>query len=61
MEEDYFVMLTTMSGSYTPLMNSEGDDIARYKTMEEARTAANSSLLGNMYGWSIFDIADGED
>lgn len=59
MSNDYFVMLTTQAGSFTPLMDSKYDTIAKFKTAEEAREAANNSVLGEMFGFVIFDIADG--
>lgn len=56
---DYFVMLTTQTGSYTPLMAAGLDEIAKFKTVEEARKAAKNSVFGEVYGYAIFDIGDG--
>ncbi|WP_062266962.1 hypothetical protein [Endozoicomonas arenosclerae] len=58
-DQDYFVMLATQNGGYTPLMDSNSDNIAKFKTAEEARKAAKNSVMGEMFGFSIFDIADG--
>ncbi|WP_333879008.1 hypothetical protein [Methylobacter sp.] len=59
MKGDFFVMLFTQDGSYTPLEQADKEDIARFETEEEARTAAESSLLGDMFGYEVFNICCG--
>lgn len=54
---DYFVMLYTQNGSFTPMMHD--DDIARYPSQKAARDAARNNLLGEHFGFDIFRIGDG--
>jgi hypothetical protein len=56
---DYFVMLITQKSSFTPMMND--DEIAKYETLEDARTAARDNLLGYHFGYEIFCMGEGEE
>ncbi len=61
-EGDFFVMLTTQSGGYTPLTQHEGPEagtLAKFKTQEEAKTGAESSVLGEHFGYEVFEIGCG--
>jgi hypothetical protein len=62
---DFFVMLTTQKGGYTPLelCTSIADDtsvFAKFKTKEDAREGALGSVLGEQFGYEIFEIGMGE-
>lgn len=56
---DFFVMLNTQHKGYTPLMNLDNDDIAKFKSKDDARKCANENLLGNNFGYEIFEIGCG--
>jgi len=60
MEGDFFVVLYTQNGGYTPLVSGEYGDIAKYQTEDEARTAAQNNMLGETFGFEIFEIGMGE-
>ncbi len=55
MEGDFFVMLTTQSGGYTPLMDKEGKDIAKFTSKDAAGDAARSCILGDAFGFEVFE------
>ena len=55
---DFFVMLYTQNGSFTPMMVDDYD-IAKYETEEEARLAAKDNPLGEAFGYEIFEIGIG--
>lgn len=57
MKGDFFVMLNTQSGSYTPMMDDE--DIAKYETFEEAVSVAKQNPLGEHFGYEVFEIGCG--
>ena len=62
---DFFVMLTTQKGGYTPLMNciSIADDtseFAKFETKDDAREGALGSVLGEQFGYEIFEVGMGE-
>lgn len=62
---DFFVMLTTQEGSYTPLQTCTNiteceAEFARFETRIKAREAALDSVLGDMYGYEIFEIGYGD-
>ena len=44
---NFFVMLCTQGGGYTPLMAE--DDIAKFETAEAAKECAHGNLLGNHF------------
>lgn len=60
---DFFVMLTTQNGSYTPLIVEEDEnnesEIAKFETQKKAEEAANNSALGAMFGFEVFEIGCG--
>ncbi len=63
-EGDFFVMLTTQKGGYTPLMMcsdiaTNESEMAKFKTEEEAKKAASSSVLGENFGYEVFEIGYG--
>jgi len=58
-EGDFFVMLNTQGGGYTPLVDSDSDDIAKFKTAEAARECAGQNLLGEHFGFEVFEIGCG--
>ena len=59
MSKDFFVMLTTPDGGYTPMTIGDDNEMAKYDTEEEAKRAAISSLLGNHFGYEVFEIGLG--
>lgn len=59
MEGDFFVMLYTQRGSYTPLVDSENDDIAKFPTEDAARECAKQNLLGEHFGYVVYEIVCG--
>ncbi len=58
---DFFVMLTTQSGGYTPLMTVIGQEevMAKFETLEQAQGAAMQSELGGEFGFEVFEIGLG--
>ncbi len=62
---DFFVMLYTQKGSYTPLMDctsiaNSTSEFAKFNTKEEAREGALGSVLGEQFGYEIFEIGCGD-
>jgi len=62
---DFFVMLTTPSGGYTPLENclsiaNNTSELAKFKTKESAIKGALDSVLGSEFGYEVFQIGCGE-
>jgi hypothetical protein len=55
MEGDFFVMLTTQSGGYTPLMDKDGDEIAKFETAELAKECAEDNPFGKNFGYEVFE------
>ena len=55
---DFFVMLNTQGGGYTPLMND--DEIAKFDSAEAARVWARRNPLGAHFGFEIFERGTGE-
>ena len=56
----FFVILYLPNGRYTYLVN-EYDDLAIYETRNDARIAANSTILGSELGYEIFEIGTGDN
>ncbi len=61
---DFFVMLTTQNGSYTPLelctsIGNDTSDLAKFETQELAEEGALNSVLGETFGYEVFEIGDG--
>jgi len=62
---DFFVMLTTPSGGYTPLENclsitNDTSELAKFKTKSLAISGALESVLGSEFGYEVFQIGCGE-
>ena len=56
---DYFVMLNTQNGSFTPLMDEKGDDIAKFATDDDADKMAAQNPMGEHFGYEVFQIGMG--
>jgi len=56
---DFFVILTTQSGDYTAMVDDEGD-LATFYTKEEARYSALNNVLGENFGYEIFERGYGD-
>jgi hypothetical protein len=54
---NFFVMLCTQGGDYTPLMAE--DDIAKFETAEAAKECAHGNLLGNHFGFEVYERGAG--
>lgn len=56
---DFFVMLTTQNGGCTPLVKTDTvtgeDEFVTFNTEAEAEKAAESSILGEMFGYEVFE------
>lgn len=62
---DFFVMLTTQKGGFTPLMLCADiatceSELAKFETKEKARDGALGSVLGEQFGYEIFEIGTGD-
>lgn len=60
MSGDFFVMLTTQNGGVTPLMTCTDvgtyeAELATFETEEEARKGAEGSVLGETFGFEVFE------
>lgn len=55
---DFFVMLNTQGGGYTPLMRGD-DEIAQFGTADEAKASAEDNLLGAHFGFEVFERGTG--
>jgi hypothetical protein len=55
----YFVLLTTQNGGATPLVDIHGN-MHFFETEGEARVVAQQSVLGEWYGYEIFQRGEGE-
>ena len=61
---DFFVMLTTQGGGYTPLelctsIENDTSELAKFQTRDLAKTGALVSVLGEMFGYEVFQVGDG--
>jgi hypothetical protein len=61
---DFFVMLNTQNGGYTPLetctsIEYDTSELAKFKTKELAKEGALGSVLGSEFGYEVFEIGDG--
>lgn len=59
MSGDYFVMLTTQSGGYTPLLDDK-DELGKFETEDAAIAGALSTILGELFGFEVFERGRGE-
>jgi len=62
---DFFVMLNTQTGGYTPLMlctdiAMDETVLAKFETKEQAKKGALDSVLGKTFGYEIFEMGCGE-
>ena len=55
---DFFVMLNTQRGGYTPLMRDD-DEMATFGTADEARASAEDNMLGAHFGFEVFERGTG--
>jgi hypothetical protein len=51
----YFAMLRHPNGKPIALVSDDGDFPAMYETEEEAKKAAESSSLGDHFGYEIYE------
>ncbi|MFG0448354.1 hypothetical protein [Vibrio sp. YQ_11] len=61
---DFFVMLTTQNGDYTPMMlctdiATNEAELAKFETEQEAGEAARGTVLGEAFGYEIFEMGCG--
>jgi hypothetical protein len=56
---DFFVILNTQAGGLVHMSNGD-DGLATFKTQAEAIKAGRENLLGNHFGFAVFDAGDGE-
>jgi len=60
MENNFFVMLRTQSGSFTPMTDKDDEgQIAKFATKEAARAAAVTNVLGTYFGYEVFEMGTG--
>lgn len=59
MTDDYFVMLHTQNGGITPMV-SDNEEIATFKTFDEAAAVASENPLGEHFGFEVFCRGMGE-
>jgi len=57
--DEYFVMLNTQGGSFTPMMDD--DEIAIYTDKQKARREASKNLLGEHFGFEVFTRGTGDE
>ena len=62
---DFFVMLNTQKGGYTPLelctsIAYDTSELAKYETKELAIAGALGSVLGETFGYEVFQLGCGE-
>jgi len=58
MKKEFFVMLNTQDGGITPLVDDK-EDLATFDTVEEATKGAKSSILGDAFGYEVFQTGYG--
>ena len=54
MEKDFFVMLNTPDGGYTPMTTGYDDEMAKFGTYDDAVSAAQNTSLGDAFGFEVF-------
>ncbi|WP_026960563.1 hypothetical protein [Aliagarivorans taiwanensis] len=52
--DNFFVMLQTQKGGITPMLY-ENEELATFATEEEAHAAAAESILGEAFGYEVFE------
>jgi len=55
-DKNFFAMINHPNAGFTPLIDADTNDIGKYATMDDAGAAAESSSLGEEYGYAIFDF-----
>jgi hypothetical protein len=61
MEHNFFVILRTQSGSFTPMTDKDDEEkIAKFATKEAAKSAGNTSVLGAYFGYEVFEMGTGD-
>lgn len=55
----FFVMLNHPSPNVPAVPMADDEDIAFYDTEDAAREAANNSILGEKFGFEIFELGTG--
>ncbi len=58
--KEFFVMLNTQNGSFTHMTNEEGDDIEKFSSKEDAIACAKNNMLAKAFGFTVFNICDGD-
>ena len=58
MNEEFFVMLNTMSGGILPMVGDNEQPVL-YKTEDDARADAEKNPLAQSFGFEIFRRGDG--
>ncbi len=56
---DFFVMLNTQRGGFTP-MTDENGELATFDSLERARHGADNCVLGEAFGYEVFERGMGE-
>lgn len=51
----FFVMLNVQDRVIKPMVCEDGDTVAIYDSREEAEHDAEENLLGNAYGFEVFE------
>lgn len=59
MDYNFFVILNTQRGGVTPMTIGDDDELALFKTEEEAAYAADANMLGRAFGFEIFERGTG--
>ena len=60
MKHDFFVMLNLQNGGITPMVEDDDSNLATYETYEEAVQVASRNILGNTFGFEVFERGRGE-
>lgn len=55
MDKDFFVILNTQCGGIAPMTDAETDELATYETKEAADDAARNCVLGDAFGFEVFE------
>jgi len=58
MTKRYFVLLSGQKGQAVPMTDGPDDELATFDTIGEAEDAAERTIFGKHFGYSIFDRED---
>ena len=61
MSKPYFVMLYSQNGEILIPLLDKSNQLMRFSTIKEAKTAGENTILGAHYGCSVFDELDNCD